>query len=476
MRTLWFAVLALTVVQDRAAAPPPQDFDALFAAALKRAADAHARLGRFCEGKKQRAWARTQFERALECDPDHAEAKRLLAREGIEWTNATRQEPEEPGDLFEECAKKAYEVFQPAGAAFRDAAKWADDQGGDAWHAQALRAWKLTIEYWPACAEARKRLGHEQWKWDFGYGSGRVKAPKDRVYLVGPPRWSHAGEVAFRKEFEERKAKAPKAKPYKCEDKSHSPAVAEVEGTFYVFMLIGVDAKVVHLDEFAATCEAFTSWLHDFVEAKERIEGRVERLPLWPIHACISVDEVVEYPVEIPFHHRNTFGRGLRTVIRHSMDSYLHGRFIGRYYPMAWLHLWTLLYFTKVLFGHGMATVDDATTSPDMNSHVIRAHEAFPGWHKSVREHVWLGDDPPINASIGQPVNSMRWRSRLKGWSLFDFLMTEHRPKLTEFFKQCDYKVRDPMDPTGEKTFLKVFGWSREELDSRWRRFVLENY
>lgn len=481
MRALWLGLVAAPVLtasgatQDRVGGGALQEFEALFAAALKKAADAHVRLGRFCEGKKQLGWARTQYERALECDPEHAEAKRLLAREGIEWKNGARQEPELPGELFDECAKKAYEAYQPAGAAFRDAAKLADAKGADL-EAQAQRAWKQTLEYWPACAEARKRLGHEQWKWDFSHWDTRKPRVSDRTFQVGPPRWSHAGEVTFRKEFEERKAKAPKAKPYQCDADWHDPPVAEAQGTFYVFLLTGEDAKVEHLDEFVSICEAFTAWLHEFVGAKERIEERVERLPRWPLHLGPTMHIVGDPKLDIPFQIRSSYGFSFSSMVAYSMNSYLHGEFVGLKQPVAWLHLQTLLYFCKLLFGHGLVIVNDATSSPDTNSYVLRAYELIPNWHKMMRELAWLGDDPPIKASIGEPVNTMRWRSRLKGWSLFNFLMTEHRGKLAEFFRRCDYQVRDPKDPTGEKTFREVFGWSYEELETRWRRFVLENY
>lgn len=465
-------LLAAGGSQDRGAL---QEFEALFAAALQKAAEAHVRLGRFCEGKKQLAWARTQYERALACDPEHAEAKRLLEREGVEWRNAARQEPEEPGALFDECAKKAYEAYQPAGAAFRDAAKLADAKGATL-EAQARRAWKQTLEYWPACSEARKRLGHQLYKSDFSIWDTLKPVASDRLFHVSAPRWSHPGEIAFRKGFEERKAKAPKAKPYQCSAGSHPPAVAEVRGTFYVFVLTGREGKPEHLEEFVSICEAFTGWLHEFVGAQERIEGRVRPLGDGPLHVGLAFSGGGDSKQDVPFALARSYGFYFSAVIDYAMSSYLHGDLVAYHQPVAWLHLQTLLYVCKAVFGHGLVVLSDATSTQDVNSRVTRGYELLPNWHKTMREMAWLGDDPPIKASIGEPINSMRWRSRLKGWSLFDFLMTEHQGKLSEFFRQCDYQVRDPKDPTGEKTFRKVFGWSYEELEERWRQFVLENY
>ena len=158
------------------------------------------------------------------------------------------------------------------------------------------------------------------------------------------------------------------------------------------------------------------------------------------------------------------------------MNSYLHGEFVSLEMPMAWLHLHTLVFLSRTLRGHGIQSIRDAPTGLDPNSPAMKEHISYPFWHQMIREQIWLGDDPPIKASIGNAVSTMLWRSRLKGWSLVDFLLAEHRKKFNEFLKAVDFKTRDPKDPTGEKTFFKVFEWSPEELEMRWRRFVLENY
>jgi tetratricopeptide (TPR) repeat protein len=210
MRIVFWASLAAGVaLQDGAAAAGGGGvFDRRMAGALRKAAETHVKLGQFCESKKQLAWAKHQFEWALQCDPENAEAKRRLAR-GIGWKNATPQELEEPGPPFKEAAAKAYEIFKPAGEAFLAVARWADKSAAKA---RAEEAWRRAIEYYPECEEARKRLGHE--RVDFEYSIGR--RGESGPYAKAGLRWSHTAEAAFRKEFRERMAQAPKPEPYVC--------------------------------------------------------------------------------------------------------------------------------------------------------------------------------------------------------------------------------------------------------------------
>jgi len=471
--TRWLIPLLLAaVVQD----PAPQDFKARWAAALRKAADGHARLGKFCESKKQLAWAKTQFDRALECDPEHAEAKRLLARDGVEWTNAAKQAMAMPGPEFKECAAKAYECYKPAGVAFRDAARAAEDEG---LKEDAARAWRRTIEFWPDCELAHKRLGHELWKWDIGTGDGEDLAsiPKKGGFYVGDPRWAHAGEVGVRKEFQERMGRAPKPKPFKCPIDHQGDFTLELQGTWYIFASVRDGTTEQQLLDFAALMEAMSTWLHETAGLKELVQERGKKLPQFPLHLTCRTDSKDRGTNE-----EKTLGvlyfRGgeLDSLFEHMMDCFLHGDSLPEKKPVAWLLFHTLVYFSRTLCGHGIHSLWDKSSGADPNNPAIMEHVRYPFWHRMIREHVWLGDDPPIKASIGTPVVTMLWRSRLKGWALIDFLMTDHRQRFNEFLKAVDFKVRDPKDPNGEKALLNALQWTVEELEQRWRRFVLENY
>lgn len=78
----------------------------------------------------------------------------------------------------------------------------------------------------------------------------------------------------------------------------------EVQGTFYVFMVTGEGPKVEHLDELVSICEAITAWLHEFVGAKKRIEGRLKKLSHSQPHLEEGMHMVGGPRLGIPFHVR----------------------------------------------------------------------------------------------------------------------------------------------------------------------------
>ena len=53
-------------------------------------AKAHFALGKWCQNRKLTFWAKKEFEKALELDPDHASAKKALGREGNRKTTAQK--------------------------------------------------------------------------------------------------------------------------------------------------------------------------------------------------------------------------------------------------------------------------------------------------------------------------------------------------------------------------------------------------
>jgi hypothetical protein len=60
----------------------------------------------------------------------------------------------------------------------------------------------------------------------------------------------------------------------------------------------------------------------------------------------------------------------------------------------------------------------------------------------------------------------------VKGWSIIDFLMTEHRDKFLDY---CS-KLRGQKEEEDEKTLQEVFGWTLEDLDLRWKTYARASY
>ena len=93
-------------------------------------------------------------------------------------------------------------------------------------------------------------------------------------------------------------------------------------------------------------------------------------------------------------------------------------------------------------------------------------------WPYMMREFVKGGKDPDINGVIKcTNIAELDGPETIKAWSIVDFLLTEHREKFIEFCAD----LRTQTD-TGTESFKKVFGWSLEDLDAKWRAYAKSAY
>ena len=97
-----------------------------------------------------------------------------------------------------------------------------------------------------------------------------------------------------------------------------------------------------------------------------------------------------------------------------------------------------------------------------------------PGnWGIQLKAMIREGEDP----SILEVVNATNFaqfsaEETVKGWSLCDFLMSDHKKK----FIQLMDTLRTDEKMTAEVAFKKVFKWSLEDLNQNWKSFALANY
>jgi len=87
------------------------------------------------------------------------------------------------------------------------------------------------------------------------------------------------------------------------------------------------------------------------------------------------------------------------------------------------------------------------------------------GCHRTVRRSL-LGGYRSKSSSLLTRIpqilsNDLTPERTVKAWSLIDFMFAELRA--------------DPKE-SGEKAFQKVFTWSLEELDARWKEFARQAY
>ncbi len=121
--------------------------------------------------------------------------------------------------------------------------------------------------------------------------------------------------------------------------------------------------------------------------------------------------------------------------------------------------------FTRLLLGTttwGCVALGGTKTEGSMDP------QHSKNWFAILRTQVEAESDPEIRAVIQcTKYADLAGFRAVKAWSLIDFLLAEHREKFVAFCK--DLKAAED---NGESSFQKVFGWSLDELNSRWREYA----
>lgn len=92
-------------------------------------------------------------------------------------------------------------------------------------------------------------------------------------------------------------------------------------------------------------------------------------------------------------------------------------------------------------------------------------------WKELVKKDVSGHADPDLRMFYGQPISELQYNASVKAWSMISWLFDKHREK---FMKWLELVGRG--GKSQEEAMKEVFGWSFEEIDIEWRKFVLETY
>ncbi|MBI4242745.1 MAG: hypothetical protein HY606_01535, partial [Planctomycetes bacterium] len=104
--------------------------------------------------------------------------------------------------------------------------------------------------------------------------------------------------------------------------------------------------------------------------------------------------------------------------------------------------------------------------------------DSIAKWPVEIRKMVQMGEDPDINSVLKiTNMSQMDLEKTLKAWSIVDFLVTEHNETFKQFLK--DIKADNQQSSSlnyGINAIKKAFGWNTEELNKKWKEFVLRTY
>ena len=161
------AVLALFLLAQGA---PDEEYKTKLSTLSKNAAAKHYQIGDYLSSSQMHLWAREQFYKAMENDPDHAGARKKLGfkqGEDGKWESdpAIKQEfANKKKDADAEKVRKAYSdklelAGKDLGRQWADLALWCRRSKLDK---EGEEAFRKALEYDPANATARKELGYEK--------------------------------------------------------------------------------------------------------------------------------------------------------------------------------------------------------------------------------------------------------------------------------------------------------------------------
>ncbi len=465
----WVCALVLLAPQ----AAPQDEYKDRLTKISRNSAAKHYQIGDYLTTAQMHQWAREQYYKTIEFEPDHEGArKRLGYKKGDSgWESDASIQQQFANKKKDAEAEKARKSFQERmDSAGRDLSRqWVDLA---AWckaqklQAEAEGAYKKALEYDPAHAGARKELGFEK---DAKGGA-----------------WLSKSERELRKEMRDGIGKAPQGAAASSEsavEKALSVKTKKREGGHFMVesphltdpQLTGLlqhaehayamfhkifgatdlfgDRKMVQLVlNTKAQHEAYVDAFHKGDAAHKELSKKSQGSSGFPL--CEQVQENRPLP-------------SVEDMVVHTTAQILSNMYSGG--GNHWLHEGTSYHFTRLMKGTAMTyCVDLAGTGPKSDGKNYQDPEHWPVVCK-----VWVrdGKDPEINAILKcDNLAELSGAETVKAWSIVDFLITDHKEKLVGLCAKL--KAETPV----EEAFRSVFNWSLGDLDTRWKAYVKVSY
>jgi hypothetical protein len=429
-------------------------------------------LGDWLADKDQHGFARVEFRRAVAADPDHEGAhKRLGERRGdtgweidpglrLKVTNEKKKE-EEFAKIRADYVKKVTEAERAIGLEWTAVGNLAEKAG---MKAEAETAWRKAVEYAPGLESARKKLGHEKranlWMTP-EEKKIRDAVAGDRAKATSGAEDAGKSDVGTRMELTlVRQASEHFLIESSYLDKAAlADLVQRAEHTWASFHAgfgcapVWKNRPTIVILKDKAQHEKFVDLFHKGSDAEKAFTKKSAGWNAFPLLECQTGDKpavnnqdyAIHYPAQA-MARQLTGGRALWVV--------------------EGMALWFSDAIQDTAIWACVSLASTGTGDPNRNNRDPK------NWPFLIKGWVADGKDPDIDALV----KCSAWAEfdgaeAVKAWSLLDFLMCEHREKLSAFL--ADMKSQKD---TGEASLAKVFGWTLAELDARWRTWARAAY
>ncbi len=485
MRLSLLSVLALigaALAQDPppAAKPPDQEHADRLKTVHAGIANEHTGVGDWLASVAQHGWGRIEYTNAVKYEPNHERANKGLGftiwnedekRWEVDPNSPVKVGNEKRGEdadrLWIEYQKRSTELGKKVARLWYDLGTWSEKNfASDKEKSRA--AFRKALEYDPTHSEARKKLGHTKQKeggWLSPEEIATRKEMKDGIAKASGGKTEATpmdAETKLNLKFKKQSSEhfiigSPHLDPKELENlikhTEHAYAMFHKiynQSNLYatqrqeLIMLTTKEQHEKYVDAFAGQAgEEYIKMAKDSTgmgDERWQREDEKSRKPTnedWAIHHAVML-----------------MSRSLARGDRH------------------WLHEGLAYHFTKQMKGSASShctnmrgtgaggdsgkTYDDATT-----------------WHIIIKDWLKTGKDPDVY-KVFKCTNLAEFRGGdpLKAWSLCEFLTTEYREKFIEFMQKISSAKREE----DERVFEGVFGWTLQELDSRWKIYARALY
>lgn len=462
----WLALLGLLAQGD-----VQEEYRGKLAKVCKTASLRHYSVGDFLSGTRMYRWAREQFFRTLEYDPDHTGARRKLGykkgEDGWEIDPSVKLEINnlKKGEDADRVRKLYNNQLESLGKdlsrSFAELGQWCRKNGLEA---ESAAAHKKTLEYNPSHSGARKELEFEKdvrggWvsKWE------RELRREMREGLEKAPQGEPSEEETEVEEALEQSHKKMQSGHFLIESphltrEQHRSLVQHAEHAYEMYR------KLLDLPDIFEERRMTFTILQDKAQHVKYVDAFVEA------EGALK-DLARKSRGQIGFPRSETYAAAgdawLGDYVVHVTAQVLSQACVGGEHH--WIHEGMAYFFTRQIKGTAQTfCVDLAGTGTGKTEKNYRDPE---NWRIVCKVWVREGKDPEINAILKcTNLAELDGAETVKAWSLVDFLLCEHREKFLDLFRRLQ---------TGssiDEGLRASFGWTAEDLDVRWRSYVRYAY
>ncbi len=471
------AAAGLLFADDGKQGPSPlEQFEKKYAAYKTKIADEFFSLGDALHKKKQYATAKTEFEAALLHDPDHAKSRQKLGFKkgagGWERDSSIKvyTANDDKGDPDGRVADKHKSDRAKAEKKLADEAYKLGKWSADAKLAEpSVKMYREAIDWDNNHADARKALGHrkEGVKWITPEEDGDRKKREEAAKATETGAEAATDpdlEKGVGIKFSTRKSTHFTVSAYFSQEQT-GKMIRAGEMAFKEFHeLFDLDVNAPLLNHigavFVKTKEQHDIYLANVIGLSgEHLEfqkkyGRHTDFQRLRIESHHGEEAEPDFPQDFMIH-----------------DTY-HVLFSARYGGgdsiRGWLYECPAYWFSAKLNASADCVCVGGESFASGASRGLSSDPHY--WPQTVKDLVNQAKDPEMHATLKSTINSLTGEMIAKGWSVWDFMVKAHKPKLLKFL---DYVSSGNEQ---EEALKSAFGWDYSELDHQWEKWVRENY